>query len=68
MGAAEAAGFARIIYVYPSTWQSYVFGGKRPEDSKAASMNWCRTELDIEPEDHNVADAIALGVYAYKTQ
>lgn len=59
----EALGFPRWEYVGASTWQSFVFGGKRVPDTKAAAMQFVRDTYHFEPATDDVADAVCLGHY-----
>ncbi len=64
MGAAEMCGFTNTVFVGPSTWQSFIFERHRPEDTKVASMAWCKKWLNIVPDTHDAADAVCIGWWA----
>ncbi len=59
----EAVGCTRWFYVPSSTWQSWAFGGKRVEDTKAASIERVTYKLHTSPATDDVADAINMGDY-----
>lgn len=65
MGAAEAEGFDKVIFVYPGTWHSQMFSARDSAGMKAEAMAWCKKWLNIEPKTHDEAEAVVLGHWAY---
>jgi Holliday junction resolvasome RuvABC endonuclease subunit len=61
----EANGFATTDYVPAASWQSFIFGGKRVEDTKASSLARAETEFGLTGITDDVADALCMAVYYF---
>lgn len=62
---AVAAGFT-VLQVPINTWRAQVLGngGLSTNAAKAAAVQYCRRVYEMEPANHNEADAICIATYA----
>lgn len=64
--ALEALGVTDIEFIGPSTWQNAYFGSIHKQDTKELSMAAARIVLGREPSTDDEADALNLGIWAWR--
>lgn len=62
----EVGGFERMEFPLVSTWHSYIFGGKRPPDTKVASVKYAVEVLGLPPTiTDDIADSACMAKYFF---
>jgi hypothetical protein len=63
--ALEYTGISRIKWELPSVWMNALYGSIHKQDTKKLSMNYATQVLGYTPVNDDVADAIAIGMWAW---